>query len=389
MAERDSDRRVGRRRRPMLAGALAALLSASVGAAWAAEAEPSREPLIIGVAAPLTGDSSAEGPELRSGVTLAVASLDPAHLVGRRVQVVTVDDACEPPEAMAAARELVARHAVLVVGHVCSSATLAAAPIYAAAGILQITPASTSPAITEQGIATLFRTIGRDDRQGEAAAAMIASHFPSARLAILDDGNAYGGGLADALGGALTARHFPIALRRRYDRHGADFQDTAEAVKAAHADLVYLSGDELNVGILASTCRAAGITAQFIGGDSMVNPRFHMAAAGAAEGTIFSFPPDLARQPEAAPALARFAAAGIEPDGYALLAYAAVQAWAQAATASGTTDAAPVARLLRERSFDTAIGAVRFDAKGDIIGRPADFVWYHWQHGSAQAMPEN
>lgn len=386
MAEGDRRRRVGRGWHRAIAGALAVLLPA-LGAAWAAE--PAPEPLIIGVAAPLTGDSSAEGPELRSGAMLAAAGLDTSRLLGRRVQVVTVDDACEAPGAEAAARELVARHAVLVIGHVCSDATLAAAPIYAAAGILQITPASTNPAITEQGIATLFRTIGRDDRQGEAAAAMIAARWPAARLVILDDGSAYGAGLADALAAALTARHFPIALRRVYDRHGADFQAAAEAVKAAHADLVYLSGDELNVGILASTCRAAGVMAQFIGGDSMINPRFRMAASEAAEGAIFSFPPDLARLPEAAPALARFTAAGIEPDGYALLAYAAVQAWAQAVATAGTTDAAAVARRLRERAFDTAIGPVRFDAKGDIEGRPADFVWYHWLHGSAQALGEN
>jgi branched-chain amino acid transport system substrate-binding protein len=84
------------------------------------------------------------------------------------------------------------------------------------------------------------------------------------------------------------------------------------------------------------------------------------------------------RQPPAADVVAAFRAAGTDPIGAELYAYAAVQAWAQAVEQAGTTDAAEVAELLHQEQFDTVLGRIGFDDKGDVTGFEP-WGWYVWQ----------
>lgn len=78
--------------------------------------------------------------------------------------------------------------------------------------------------------------------------------------------------------------------------------------------------------------------------------------------------------------VAEFRAAGTDPIGAELYAYAAVQAWAQAVEKAGTTAAAGVAEALRQKQFDTVLGTIGFDAKGDVTGFEP-FIWYLWTEG--------
>jgi len=64
-----------------------------------------------------------------------------------------------------------------------------------------------------------------------------------------------------------------------------------------------------------------------------------------------------------------------EPDGYTLYSYAAVQAWAQAVQQAGSLKPETVIKSLRTRSFETVIGKIGFDEKGDVTGI-STFVWY-------------
>ena len=74
----------------------------------------------------------------------------------------------------------------------------------------------------------------------------------------------------------------------------------------------------------------------------------------------------------------RFRASGYEPEGYTLYAYAAVQVWAQAVEAAGSLDLDAVTAALREHQFDTVLGPIDFDDKGDVTGFEP-WQWYVWQ----------
>lgn len=69
-----------------------------------------------------------------------------------------------------------------------------------------------------------------------------------------------------------------------------------------------------------------------------------------------------------------------QPNARALYSYAAVQLWAQAVEQAGTTDAIQIAERLRQEQFETVLGRIGFDAKGDVTGFDP-FVWYVWTDG--------
>jgi branched-chain amino acid transport system substrate-binding protein len=78
--------------------------------------------------------------------------------------------------------------------------------------------------------------------------------------------------------------------------------------------------------------------------------------------------------------VASLRAGGFEPGGYTLHAYAAVQAWAQAVTKAGSANPGPVIKALHAGTFETVLGTIGFDGKGDVTGLEL-FVWYVWTDG--------
>jgi branched-chain amino acid transport system substrate-binding protein len=74
-----------------------------------------------------------------------------------------------------------------------------------------------------------------------------------------------------------------------------------------------------------------------------------------------------------------FRQAGYEPEAYTLYTYAAIQAWAQAAAKARSTDMAKVSAALRANKFDTVMGPIGFNAKGDVTA--PGYVVYVWNNG--------
>ncbi len=107
---------------------------------------------------------------------------------GVKLEVVPMDDACDPDLAIKQAANIVADKSYqAVIGHVCSAATLAASGIYARANVLVITPTATNNKITERNLSTVFRMTGTDQEQGQAAAEFISNTLQSKRVAVLHD----------------------------------------------------------------------------------------------------------------------------------------------------------------------------------------------------------
>jgi branched-chain amino acid transport system substrate-binding protein len=112
---------------------------------------------------------------------------------------------------------------------------------------------------------------------------------------------------------------------------------------------------------------------------SLATEEFGLIAGDAAEGTLFTDPADPRRRAEAAPVVERFRASGFEPEGYTLYTYGAVQVWAQAAEKARSLELQAMIAALRQNRFDTVLGPIDFDDKGDLaVQNP---VWYVWRGG--------
>ena len=234
--------------------------------------------------------------------------------------------------------------------------------------------------LTEQGYDNVFRTCGRDDQQGLVAGNFLARVFPGQRIAILHDKTAYGKGLADETKKALNAAGVEEALYEAYTAGEKDYTALVSKLKADEIDIVYLGGYHTEAGLIVRQADSQGLDARLVSGDALVTEEFWSITGEAGEGTLFSFSPDPTKNEAAAEVVARFQEQGYKPEGYTLYTYAAIQVFAQAAEAAGSTDIDALVEQMRMLTFDTVLGELTFDGKGDVA--LPGYVFYEWSNGA-------
>ena len=323
----------------------------------------------IGVAAPLTGTAQGLGEQYQAGAQRAVADINAnGGLLGQQIVAIYVDDACDPKQGEAAARQLVSQGVVFVDGHVCSAASLAASPIYEAAGIVMIS-VSSNPKFTEQGRSNVFRVAGRDDQQGAVAGDYLAKQYGKSKIAIISDGQAYGLGLAEETRKQLNRRGVTEVMFENYAPDQADYSSLIEKLVNAKIDVLYAGGYASDIALIMRLAKKKLPDLKLVSGDALNSDDFLLIAGEAGEGTYFTFGPDLRLRPEAAAIVAAYRTQdNFEPVGYTLYSYGAVQVWAQAVRQAGSLDLASVIGALHKGTFDTVFGKIGFDKKGDVTG---------------------
>lgn len=357
--------------------------------ALAATAAPASADVIIGMVGPITGQYAIFGEQMRRGAAYMVERLNAAGGInGEPVQLEVGDDACDPRQAVAVANRFAVSGVDVVIGHYCSGSSIPASAVYNENGILQITPASTNPALTEEAAAkgwdNVFRTCGRDDKQGAVAGAWIAANHPGKVIVVLDDKSAYGKGLADETQKAVEAAGGKVALRGSYNAGERDYTALITRLKSARADLVYVGGYHTEVGLMLRQAQAQGLTTQFMSGDANATDELGQIAGAAADGFLFTFAPDPRKYASAAQAVADLRAQGFEPEGYTLYTVAAVEVFAQAAAAAGSTELDALVPILHGTKFATVLGELAFDRKGDV--NDPKYSLYRYENGSYAEM---
>jgi branched-chain amino acid transport system substrate-binding protein len=356
-----------------------AAIALGTGLAFAGTA--SAQDLTIGVAGPMTGQYASFGQQLKNGADQAVADINAAGgVMGKKLAIDVGDDACDPKQARAVGEKFASAKVPFVAGHYCSSSSIPASEAYAEGGVLQITPASTNPTFTERGLWSTFRVCGRDDQQGAVAGAYLAKHYKGKNIAILQDKSTYGKGLADETKKALNKAGVKEKLYEAYTQGDKDFNALVSKLKAAAIDVVYVGGYHTEAGLILRQMRDQGMKAQMISGDALATNEFWSITGPAGEGMLFTFGPDPRKKPAAAAVVKKFKDKGIDPEGYTLYTYAALQVWSQAAAKAGTTDGKKVAATIKAGKWDTVLGPISYDKKGDIT--VIDYVFYVWKNGS-------
>jgi branched-chain amino acid transport system substrate-binding protein len=333
--------------------------------------------ITIATAGPMTGQYASFGAQMKEGIEQAVADFNAkGGVLGQKLALEVGDDACDPKQAVAVANQLAGKKIALMAGHFCSGSSIPASAVYAEAGILQISPASTNPKYTDErpGPGT-YRVCGRDDIQGKVAGTYMADKFKGKKIAIIDDKSPYGKGLADETRKALNAAGVKEDLDESYNAGEKDYSALVSKLKDAKIDVLYVGGYHTEAGL---------IVRQIMSGDALVTDEYWQITGDAGEGTLMTFAPDPRKNPAAAAVVKEFQDKKIDPEGYVLYTYAAVQVWAAAAEKAKSTDFAKVTAVLKDTTFDTVLGPIKFDAKGDVVN-PA-YVFYIWHAGKYGEM---
>jgi branched-chain amino acid transport system substrate-binding protein len=330
----------------------------------------------IGIGGPLTTTSAGFGVEMRQAVELAVDEYNAAGgLDGTKIVPVAVDDKADVEAGKAVAKSFCDDPAILgVVGHVNSGVAIATGKVYADCGLAVITPMASNPKVTDSGFATTFRLTNRDDRKGPGLARYLIQKMGKKRALVIDDGTAYGVGLADQFVSGFSGGG--TVVDRKSVRVGD--QNFAEFVRAwpKDFDVVFFAGIREGALILKEM-RAQGLTQLFSCGDGCWDIKaFILAAEGAAtkgEGVrVLSAAPALGDVPGSAEFAARYTAKYGPINNYAASSYDSARvlmaAIAETSKSSrGQLSRADVVAALRALSFQGIAYAkpVQWTEKGD------------------------
>jgi len=335
----------------------------------------------IAVVGPMTGDNATFGAQMRTGAEQAVADINAAGgVLGQKLVLEVGDDACDPRQARDVANQVVAKGVKLVAGHYCSSSSIPASEVYFEGNVIQISPASTNPQLTEAGRKTTFRVCGRDDQQGTVAGNYLADHYAGKKIAIVHDKQTYSKGLADETKKQLNARGIQEVLYETISKGEKDYSALVSKLKDLGVEVLYYGGYHTEAGLITRQMREQGMSTQLLSGDALATNEYWSITGPLGQGTKMTFGLDPAKDPANAKIVKEFEAKGIKPEGYTLYTYGAVQTWADAARKAGSTDTDKVITALHDNTFATVLGPISFDAKGDV--KQPTYVVYEWKDGS-------
>jgi len=333
----------------------------------------------LAVGGPITGPSAATGAQMKNGVDQAAEDINKAGgILGQKINVSYGDDVSDPKQGVSVANKFAADGVKFVIGHYNSGVTIPSSEVYQENGILQITPASTNPTVTERKMWNIFRVCGRDDQQGQVAGEYILKHFKGKKIAVVHDKTTYGKGLADEMRKTIGKGGMKDVLYEGINTGEKDFSALVSKIKQSGADLVYWGGLYTEGGLIVRQMRDQGVKAPLMGGDGITSDEFASVGGPGVEGTLMTYGPDPRNKPEAKAVVEEFRAKKFEPEAYTLYSYAGVQIIKQAAEAAKSVDPKKVAEKMHSgMTFKTVLGDIAYDKKGDIT--KLDYVMYVWK----------
>ena len=326
-------------------------------------------------------------------------------LGGRQLALVVADTGCNAQQAVDAANKVInVDQVVAVVGALCSGATIAAASNAGVpAGVLMVSPTSTSPELTTlEDNDYVFRTAPSDAYQGEVLARLVLSKGID-RVALTFANNDYGVGLAGAFREAYTAQGGTITGDQVHEEKKASYRSELATLSQGDpkALVVLAYAGDSGLTILRQSLEN-GFFESFIGADGMRDDvLIEQLGVDPLKNLILTQP----TSPPTNPALdvfnTNFAAAGGDPTSiFVQQSYDAAMLVALAIEKSGGTDRTAVRDALRDIANPPGVqvgpgdwrraveliaagtdidyvgagGPMDFDSRGEVAGVIGEYV---------------
>jgi ABC-type branched-subunit amino acid transport system substrate-binding protein len=344
------------------------ICAAIVGLAVLAPGLAQSQTIKIGVPVPLSGSSANAGTDILNGAKLAVAKINAAGgVLGKQIELVPEDDACDAQTAVQAAQKIVDAGVVAVAGGYCSSAALPESTTFHRAGLAYVLDASTNPKLTENGWDNMFRTIGRDDQQGPFAAQFMKNSLHAKRVAVVHDNTTYAQGLAQNTVDALKKEGVDVVFFDAITPGQMDYSPTLTKIVSLKPDVIYYTGYFSEAGLLVKEAKEVGYKGTFMGGDGTNDPTLMKTAGPAADGMIITTAPLAQFLSGAHSYVDEYTKAyGQGPGPYSVYEYDAVGVVAKAiANAKSTEPAKIIAALHKITDYPGLTGTIGFNEKGD------------------------
>jgi len=346
---------------------------------------PAAQPVKIGLAAVQSGSDAQIGATMLQGSQIAVDEWNAkGGVLGRKIETTSLDDEGKPDKAVNVAQTLVDGGVSAVLGHLNSGCSIPASRVYNQGKVIQITPGSTNPQYTEQGYPYAFRICGRDDQQGQVAGAYLHDVLKLNTIAILHNKTAYGEGLATEVKKTFEAKGGKVVVFDGIGQDDNDFSANVSKIKGSGAQAFFWGGMYGQGGPLCVKMRQSGVNIPFVSGDGCFDQTFIDTVGGNAKDVYLSFGRDYHNVPAAQPFLEKYKAKYGQEGAYSVYGYDAANVYLTAVEQAQSTDADKVAAAMKSHTYDTILGKVEFDPKGDV--KTSGFVLWTIKDGKLQVV---
>ena len=370
---------------PRLAAIVAAasIVGAMLGSAWAESCPPqcSSGKVRLGLAVPMSGSIAIFGRQVAKAVEIAIRELNAARgLLGVPVELVVGDDRCDAGMAVTVATRHIKQDKInFVIGPICPSVAMDAAPIYSGAGVIQFVPTVTIIELTRRSSGTIFRLVATDEQEAQALGAYFTREQKGKKLTVVYSDYAYRRSLAEMVKAAFPTEVLTLTRFEPLLNVPGTADRLADKLRREPQDVIYMALDAEQAVELIGKLRRQSVKTILMGGQQLLSQAFWRAAGSAAEDIHVLAPIESLQRPEFRNAVDLLKQAGIVPDLVALNSYVAVQTWAEAVRRVGGGEPKKIVEALRSGEFATAIGRVAFDQRGDR--RNINYSEVTWQGG--------
>ena len=337
----------------------------------------------LGSAGAISGDLAPYGVSGLRGVEIAVDDINAnGGILGKKIELLIGDDVCKPEVAVNSATKLVSDGVQMVVGHICSGATMAADKIYKDANILLISPSATADPLTLSGdYPNFFRTIAYDGAQAKLMASYVTGSLKAKKVAMIHDKGDYGKGQMELAKKELEAiGGVEIVMFEGVTTGAVDYSAIVQKIKRSKADVTMWGGYHSDASKIVQLLKKKRVKTKFFGGDGMYGDNFTTLAGKYAEDVYATGPNDTSSNPLYKELTAKHQKKyGEDPGTFFYNAYACVQALAAAAEKAGSLDFDKMKAAMYEIKIDSPLGPIGFDKNGDVVG--AGFSVYQVKDG--------
>ncbi|MEV0455252.1 branched-chain amino acid ABC transporter substrate-binding protein [Catellatospora methionotrophica] len=358
-----------RRRLGRMVALLATLLLGGVAACGQQEkADTTPDVVRFGALVPLTGDNAPTGQRLLEAFQIAVKDVnDAGGVLGRKVELVVGDDACDPGTAVVKANEMAGRDITVSVGGGCSVAAVPTLKVFRTAGIPMIIPAANSTDLLAPGYDSVFLLAGTTTLEADRAVDAMEK-LGRQRLLVIDDGTSFPQTVAAAAVASVQKRGGPLELagQMKISQGATSYPRVLDKINEVQADLVFFTGYYPEAGRMIRDLRDGGYQGTIMLSDAGTDPTLFDVLDAKQSENVYGITLPLAQfDPKAKEWAAKYRASyGHEPGPFTMQGYDAVRLAANAVARAGTTDHEAVRKAIADTK----------PADIDLLSGPAEFT---------------
>ncbi|HEV7309101.1 branched-chain amino acid ABC transporter substrate-binding protein [Ensifer sp.] len=324
----------------------------------------------VAVVAPVEGPFAPLGKQIVDGASFKAGD--------HGSEIVVIPETCDAAGSEALTKALLAAGAEAAIGFLCTESLDATLPALAEAGVPAITLSVRSDILMEDALKhkwPLFRLAPSGKAEADAIVDTIVSRWKDKPIALVDDGTIHSRELVEGVRAALAEIGLTPVFSDTYRPAQEQQINLVRRLVKSGATHVFTGGDRQDTAVIARDAQGEGADLVLLGGDALnaADPVVPLV-----DGVLAVTLPDASISPEGTPFADGMRAAGIEPEGYVMPAFAAVALLEQAKDRAAEEDK-PLAEAIAKGPYPTVLGLLSFNAAHERAENPYRLM--QWQDG--------